>query len=180
MTNFFKKINVRNIQDLYALKGVNENGEIELKSKNVTIYKVDPANIISCDNETKYKIYQAYLTCIRGLPNSFQIVISKNKKDFDSQINEYKNKLKKTNNEGLKTALKKYIEYLETISTVNTLYQTSQYLIVQNIKQIEQDEIINFFSNLKEFGVRIERIKSKSEVENVIRNCVLKDETKWI
>lgn len=170
-------INIRNIQEMYDLKSVLSNGQIELKTKNVIIYKIDPANIIACDEETKFKIYQAYLTCIRGLPDCFQFVISKQKANFSNQINEYKQRINKIENEGLKLAIKKYVEYLEEISNVEKLYKTSHYLIIENMSKNDLEEIVNVFSNLREFGVRIEKISKKDEVNDILRKSIFKDET---
>ena len=77
MNKITANLKIKSIQDLYNIQSVTENGQINLKDKYVIIYKIDPANIIACDEETKHKIYQAYLTCIRGLPDKFQILISK-------------------------------------------------------------------------------------------------------
>ena len=175
MNKLISKINIRNIQDLYDIKFITENGQIKLKDKFVVIYKIDPANIVACDEETKHKIYQAYTTCIRGLPDTFQIMISKEKADFDVQIQTYKKRLKEIENGKLKLAIQKYIEYLEEISNINTLYKTSHYLIVENMKNDETSEIINIFSNLEEFGVRIRQIKSYEQAKNILRKFVIKE-----
>ena len=175
MNKIISKINMRNIQDLYDIQSITDDGQINLKDKFVVIYKIDPANIVACDEETKHKIYQAYITCIRGLPDTFQIVMSREKANFDGQIKLYKKRLKEVENEKLKFALQKYIEYLEEISNINKLYKTSHYLIVENIKINETEEIINMFSNLEEFGVRISQVKSYEQAKNILRRFVIKE-----
>ena len=176
MKNLLNNLNIRNIEEIYDFKTILPNGQIQLRTKNIVIYKVDPANIIACDDETKFKIYQAYLTCIRGLPDCFQIVISKSRANFTKQINDYKQRINKVENNGLKIAIKKYIEYLEEISNINKLYKTFHYLIVEDMTKNDLEEIINIFSNLKEFGVGIERISDKEEIEKVLRKLILKDD----
>ena len=123
MNKILSKINIRNIQDLYDIQAITANGQIKLKDKYVIIYKIDPANIVACDEETKHKIYQAYTTCIRGLPDTFQIMISRERASFHDQIQIYKKRLEEIENEKLKYAIKKYIQYLEEISGVNKLYK---------------------------------------------------------
>lgn len=176
MEKILKGIKTRNIQELYNIKNISLDGKIETKTNNITIYKIDPANIVACDDETKHKIYQAYLTCIRGLPDAFQVIISKEKVDFAKQISLYNQRLKKIENEGLKNALKKYIEYLEEISELNNLYKTSHYLITRNLNTTESEEIINVFANLKEFGVCISKVHTQDETEKILRKCILKGE----
>lgn len=140
------KLNIKNIQDLYNIQSITEGGQINLKDKYVIIYKIDPANIITCDEETKHKIYQAYLTCIRGLPDAFQIIISRDNVDFNEQIMECERRIRQTENERLRFAMQKYIEYLKEISEISKLYKTSHYLIVENTKKGESDEMNNIFS----------------------------------
>jgi len=175
MNKIISRLNIRNIQDLYDIQSITEKGEINLKGKYVVIYKIDPANIIACDEETKHKIYQAYISCVRGLPDTFQIMVSREKADFNEQIMMYKRRLKEIENERLKVAIQRYINYLQEISKVNKLYKTNHYLIVENIQKDEASEIVNIFSNLQEFGVRVSQIKSKEQVEKILRKFVIKE-----
>lgn len=175
MNKIISRINIRNIQDLYDIKSITENGQINLKDRCVVIYKIDPANIVACDEETKHKIYQAYITCVRGLPDTFQIMVSREKANFDEQIQTYKKRIRELENEKLKFAIQKYIDYLEEISSINKLYKTSHYLVVENMNANEAAEIINMFSNLEEFGVRISQVKSYEQAKNILRRFVIKE-----
>jgi len=58
MNKIISKINTRNIQELYEIIDITDEGKINLKDKFVVIYKIDPANIVACNEETKHKIYQ--------------------------------------------------------------------------------------------------------------------------
>lgn len=175
MNKIKAKFNIRNIQELYNIQNITDNGKILLKDKYIVVYRIDPTNIISCDEETKHKIYKAYLTCIRGLPNTFQIIISKNNANFDDQIIEYEGRIKEIQNQKLKLAIEKYIEYLKVVSKTNKLYKMSHYLIIEDLKTSNPDEINNIFSNLEEFGIRISQVKSKEQVENILRRYILKE-----
>lgn len=175
MNKIINSLSMRNIQDLYNIKSVTESGQIVLKDKIVVIYKIDPANIIACDEETKHKIYQAYITCIRSLPDTFQIIISREKTDFTNQIQMYQKRLQQIQNDKLKFAIQKYIEYLEGINGINKLYKSSHYLVVQNLKLDEINEIVNIFSNLEEFGVRISQIKSQEQIKNILKKFIIKE-----
>lgn len=174
MNKITAKLNVKNIQDLYDIQSITEGGRINLKDKYIIVYKIDPANIIACDEETKRKIYQAYLTCIRGLPDVFQIIISKDSVNFDKQIIECQERIKVVQNDKLKFAMQKYIEYLKEVSGMDKLYRTNHYLLVENLKSDEANTINSIFSNLEEFGVRINQVKSKEQVENILRRYILK------
>ncbi len=175
MNKITANLKIKNIQDLYNVQSITEKGQIILKDKYVIIYKIDPANIIACDEETKYKIYQAYLACIRGLPDKFQILISKDNSNFDEQIAEYKVRMREVSSDRLKFAIEKYIKYLKEIENSNKLYKTNHYLIVEDSQKDITDEIENIFSNLQEFGIRISQIKSKQQVENILRRYIQKE-----
>lgn len=175
MNKIINRLNIRSIQDLYNIQSITEDGKINLKDKYIVIYKIDPANIVACDEETKHKIYQAYTTCIRGLPDTFQILLTRENTDFDEQIYMYKKRLKEIENEKLKFAIQKYIDYLEEISNVNKLYKTSHYLIVENMQKEQVNEIVNVFSNLEEFGIVISQVKSKEMAENILRKYIIKE-----
>lgn len=175
MNKIIKRINAKNIRDFYDIQSISLNGQISLKDKSVTIYKIDPANIVACDEATKNKIYQAYITCIRGLPDTFQIVILREKASFENQIKQYKKRLKEIENERLKFALQKYINYLEEISSLNNLYKTCHYLVVENLKKDEDAEIINIFSNLEEFGIKINKIDSYDKAKTILKEFIVKE-----
>lgn len=164
------------ISKLYKIIDVSDEGVIKVNNKTICIYKIQPANIVAADENTKYKIYQAYLSCIRGLPNTFQIIIQKEKTSFKNQIEQYKKRMLEVENFGLKQALKKYVEYLQELENANNLYTTKHYLVVENINKKDMEEIYNLFLNLKEFGVVISMIKSKKEVEFVLRKAMLNNE----
>ena len=47
--------------------------------------------------------------------------------------------------------------------------------MVENINTNEVEEIINIFSNLEEFGVRITQIKSKEQAKNILKKFIIKE-----
>lgn len=175
MNKILNRINMKSIQDLYEIQKITENGQVHLKDKFVVIYKIDPANIVACDEQTKFKIYQAYITFLRGLPDTFQIMVSREKADFEEQIKLYKTRLRQIDNEKLKYAIQKYIEYLEEISNLNKLYKTSHYLITQDLQTDKLDEIVNMFSNIQEFGIRVSQVKSEQEIKNILRKYITRE-----
>jgi len=175
MNKIATRLNIKNIQDLYNIQYVTESGQIKLKDRHMVIYRIDPANIIACDEEVKHKIYQAYLACIRGLPDTFQIIVSKDNSNFKEQIDEYKIRMKELANDRLRFAIEKYIGYLKEIENLNKLYKTNHYLIVEGTQKDMQNEITNIFSNLQEFGIKISQIKYKEKVENILKRYVQKE-----
>ena len=174
MNKLLNRIRYKNIQELYQIKDISMLDEVVLKQKSICIYKVEPANIVACDEETKFKIYQAYVSCIRGLPNVFQIIVSKKQRSFLEQIKEYKLRLSRIKNDGLKEALKRYIEYLEEVSKITRLQESTCYLIVENVDSYSSKQIESVFMNLKEFGVVINKVVSKEEIQKVLRECITK------
>lgn len=172
MKSILKQARAKNVEKLYNIQDINSNGVVSVQNKKIIIHKVEPANIIACDENVKQKIYQAYVTCIRGMPDVFQIVISNSKETFETQIEYYKKRLLRINNNGLKQALTRYINSLEKLSKQSEFNKTTHYLIVE---ENFETEVTNAFSNLEQLGVVIKRIKSKNEVERVLRASVIKE-----
>jgi len=167
-----KNIIIKDISKLCNIQDITENGIIKIKDKEIIIYKVEPANIISYNEQAKIKLYYAYLTCIRTLPSAFQIVVSKEQHNLKEQIRQYTDRMLKVENYGLKVALKKYIEYLENIQT-SELYNMKHYLVIENINSDSKNEISNVFSNMEEFGITITLLNTKEKVEKVLKNIML-------
>ena len=170
-----RDINIKDIREMYSIKDIDSKGRIITEKDSVYIYKIDAANIISSDQETKFKIYNAYITCIRGLPDTFQVLISKEKANFNKQIDRYTERLKRMDNPGLRQALEKYIKYLEEIAEINKLYKTNHYLVVKNLQKEDNEEILTIFSNLKEFGIKIKRITCQDEINKILRSAFKKE-----
>lgn len=169
MDKTVRYLGTKKVEKLYDIRNISLTGEIDVGDKKVGIYRVNPANIIACDNESKFKIYQAYLTCIRGLPDTIQIVISKERTDMKHQIEYYKNKMLEIESINLKLALKRYIEYLEELTATNKLYKTTHYLVIEDISRADFQDILDIFENLKEFGVTVKKVSSKEEVLQILK-----------
>lgn len=172
MIKILGKFITRDIQSVYGLEKIKDDGIVVVNKREIAIYKVNPANIIAWDKETKQRLISSYIATLRGMPNIFQIVVSKEKSSLKQDIEQYKRRLLEVENYGLKMALKKYVEYLQKIESENGIYEVNHYLIVE-AKNNELDENIrNAFSNMNEFGMDIRKITRKSEVENVLRKAV--------
>ena len=157
---------------MYGLEEIKDDGVIVVNKREIAIYKVNPVNIIAWDLETKQKIISSYIATLRGMSDTFQIVVSKEKSTLKQDIEQYKKRLLEVENYGLKIALKKYIEYLQKIENENGIYEVKHYLIVE-VKNNELDENIrNTFSNMNEFGIDIRKITRKAEVQNVLRKAM--------
>ena len=167
-----KNIIIKDINKFCNIQDITEKGVVKIKDKEIIIYKVEPAKIVSYNEQAKMKLYYAYLTCIRTLPSAFQIVVSKEQHNLKEQIRQYTDRMLKVENYGLKIALKKYIEYLENIQA-SDLYNMKHYLVIENINSDSKNEISNVFSNMEEFGITITLLNTKEKVEKVLKNIML-------
>lgn len=167
-----KRILTKDVSELYHIQQITDKGTVILPTNEVEIYKVEAINIVACDENIKNNIYNSYLSTIRSLPNSFQIVVMKEKSSLKNEIEQYKKRMLIIENYGLKLAMKKYIEYLEQMENDNNIYNINHYLVVE-VKNKEENDIVDVFSNLKELGIRTIKIKSKKDVESVLRRAML-------
>lgn len=166
------KFITRDVSSLYNIERIAEDGVIFANKRKISIYKVNPVNIIAWNKEMKNKIISAYIATLRGMPDMFQIVVTKQKSTLKNDIELYKKRLLEVENYGLKMALKNYVEYLQKIENENGIYEIKHYLIVEEKGREETENIHNAFLNMNEFGMEIKRVNRKAEVENVIKRAM--------
>lgn len=165
-----KRILAKDVTSVCDVKDITEGGYVLINGDMVGIYKVEPINMVSIDKEIKKKIYDAYISTVRGLPNTFEILVTKRKDSLKPEIEIYKKKLLEVENYGLKIAMKKYIDYLEELESDNEMYRSSHYLI-SRVNEGSKD-VEHLFSNLKEFGLNVTKITSKKELEEIFRRAI--------
>lgn len=156
----------KNINKVYDIKDILNDGNICLNDKKIKIYKIYPENILGSSFEYIDKLYKSYLSYLRSFPNIFQIVIVKEPENFEKQIKEYNNKILYENNDKLKNALKKYIEYLKRISETEKIYTSNYFLVAENSST---DEFLNIVNNLAQFGAKIKEVRDKKQVESILK-----------
>ncbi len=157
---------------MYNIEKITEDGVILLNKREICIYKVNPVNIIAWDKEMKDRIISSYIATLKGMPDTFQIVVSKQKSTLKNDIEQYKRRLLEVENYGLKMALKKYVEYLQKLENENGIYEIKHYLIVEEKGSNGAENIHTAFANMNGFGLDIRKITRKTEVENVLRRAM--------
>lgn len=164
-----KRILTKDVSQICDVKQIIEGGYVLLDGNLVEIYKVEPINMVSFDKETKKRIYDVYISTVRGLPNTFEILITKRKDSLKYEIELYKKKLLEVENYGLKIAMKKYVDYLEQLDENNEMYSETHYLISKFDEGTR--DIEGLFANLKEFGLSITKVTSNKELEAIFRKA---------
>lgn len=162
----------KDITSVYGIEKISDDGIVVVNKKEVAIYRVNPVNIIAWDSETKQRIISSYIATLRGMPETFQIVVTKEKSNLKNDIEQYKKRLLEVENYGLKMALKKYVDYLVKLENENGIYEVKHYLIVEPKNNTLNENIKNAFSNMNEFGIDIRKITKRSEVETVLRRAM--------
>lgn len=84
MINLSEKSRYRNIKKLYNIQEITEEGYLLTQNKKISIYKVEPINIINSDDEYNLKIYSSYLACVKNY-TSIQILLQ-HQKLTDNQL----------------------------------------------------------------------------------------------
>lgn len=170
MYSIINKLKVSKIEKILKINKINDNGTIVIDDRKIKIYKVVPVNLINYSQETKKRIYDSYMTVIRGMPSVFQIIICKKTQDFDEDIKYYKQRIKTIEDISLKYAIEKYINYLKELKLRIEFSKTIHYLIVDANSDIEE-----VFKNLEELGIKAHKVKTKLEVEKVLKQILLKE-----
>lgn len=164
------RIFAKDVIKISSMQEVVEGGYVLQDGNLVELYEVKPINLASADINFKKKIYDAYVSVVRGFPSNLQILVTKRKDSLKSEIELYKKKILEVENFGLKIAMKKYVEYLEELEETNEMYNTYHYLIVAaNEENIGLEEV---FNNLKEFGLCIKKVTGKKQLERIFKKAI--------
>ena len=92
------KFITRDVSSLYNIEKITEDGVIYVNKREICIYKVNPVNIIAWDKEMKDRIISSYIATLKGMPDTFQIVVSQQKSTLRNDIEQYKKRLLEVEN----------------------------------------------------------------------------------
>lgn len=173
MLDIKNKIRIRNIKNIYNIKEITEKGKIITSNQIITMYRIQPINIMNVTDEYKNKIYCNYISWIKSIDN-VQIIINTKESSFTDQIKVYNERIKSISSLELKSAIKRYIEYLEQQYSEKINYTKEIYIIVSNNFQNDND-ISTFINGLNNIGLTIEEITKKERVNKILKELVLKE-----
>lgn len=174
MLDIKRKIKAKKIQSLYNINEITEQGNIVINNKIIAIYKIHPINILNADDEYKNKIYSTYMAWIKNIDN-IQIIINTKEKTFSNQIKEYEKRLKKVSSIELKNAINKYIKYLEQQGIEKENYIKEMYVIVNDDKYNNKQDIDMFITGLTNIGVEVEKVIQKEKINKILKTFIIKD-----
>lgn len=163
---------LKKAQNMYEIQEITSKGKVVFANRTISIFRIYPENIIGSTKEHIDILYKSYLSYIKSLPKIFQIIVIKESEDFSNQINEYKLKISNEENKNLKYALKKYIEYLNKIAEIESVYTTKYFLITNSS---ENSEFIAIINNLTEFGAKVVEVKDKKEIIKILKHAFQKE-----
>lgn len=160
----------KDVMKISDMQEIVEGGYVLQDGNLIEVYEVKPINLVSADNNLKKKIYDTYVSVVRGFPSNLQILVTKRKDSLKPEIELYKKKILEVENFGLKIAMKKYVEYLEELEGNNEMYNTYHYLIAPSNE--ESRGLEELFCNLKEFGLVINKVTGKKELERILKKTI--------
>lgn len=173
MINLSEKSRYKNIKKLYNIQKITEEGYIFIGNKSISIYRVEPINIINSDDEYKLKIYSTYLACVKNFTN-IQIIVKTEKQNFNSQIQFYNKKIEQLESEELKKAIKKYVEYLKEQNTLDN-YSRQIFVITDNSNSLVNNEMMSFEQNLLNIGIRMNKVKDLEEIKQILKESISRE-----
>ena len=159
--SFFDK----DISKLFKHIHISKNCEIYCNNVRSIIYQIFPINIIDVNEEYKEKIYNAYYTFIKAMPDNVQIISIKDTIDFSKAIQKVRRRLNVVNSETLRFAIVKYIEKLKEILNKG-LEKKDKFL-----NQVK--EWYNLYNNMafEEMNTIATRLNRKRDVINMYPEC---------
>lgn len=173
MLDIKNKIRIKNIKNMYNIKEITEKGKIIANNQIVTMYRIQPINIMNVTDEYKTKIYFNYISWVKNIDN-VQIIINTKESSISNQIKKYNERIKSINSLELKNAIKKYIEYLEQQCSEKINYTKEIYVIVSN-KFENKNETSTFIKGLNNIGLTIEELTEKERVNKILKELALKE-----
>lgn len=177
MLDIKRKFKAKNIQALYDINNITEQGNIITNTNNISIYKIHPINILNINDDYKNKIYATYMSWIKNIDN-VQIIINNTEKTFDEQIKEYENRIKDISSIELKKAINKYIEYLKQENIEKKSFVKEIYIVTCDSNKNDYNsrpDIEMFISGLSSIGVEIEKVIKKEEIIRILKAHILKE-----
>lgn len=178
MIEIANKLRFKNIKTLYGIKSIENDGSILVENRKVIIYNVEPINIINTDNEFRLKVFSSYLACIKNFKD-IQIIIKTEKKNFNNQIDFYKNRILQVESIELKKAIRKYIEYLDKQEEIEN-YLKKIYIVVNESDTPSTNEMENLSNTLYEIGVKVKKINDVDEIREILRAFIKKERNETV
>lgn len=168
-----KEIRTKDINDLFSNIVIGIDGEIIYSKEKCVMYQITPLSVTEKDTDFKEKVFNLYYGCIKGMPNNFQILIMRERLDFNDQIIKCKKKLANISSDNLKKALLNYMDKLNKIKE-ESKNNFKYYLVIPKFES-NDTEIINMFSNLAEIGLSLRRINDSVEISSILNSCMKKE-----
>jgi len=162
----------RDISKLYKDIYVSRNAEICCNNTRSVIYQIMPISIIDINEDYRDKIYNAYYSCIKAMPDNIQVISLQDNMDFTTAIVKAKERINVVQSEALRIAINKYIEKLQEISLDNNLNILKYYVIFPI--NVQEHQINLMCENLVNHGMRIKRVTNISEINKILRKCLKK------
>lgn len=163
----------KDISKLYKDIYISRNGEVYCNNLRSVIYQITPISVIDINKDYKDKIYNAYYSCIKALPENIQIISLRDYLDFSSVILKAKDRINLVQSEVLKMAIRKYIEKLQEISQDCSQTVLKYYVILPS--NIQDYQVKLMYENLINHGLRVRKVTNIEELKNLMKKCVKKE-----
>lgn len=163
----------KDISKIYEDIYISRNGEVFCNNLRSVIYQIIPISVIDINEDYRDKIYNAYYSCIKAMPENIQIISLRDNLDFSPAILRAKDRIKLVQSEVLKLAISKYIEKLQEISQDNSQTVLKHYVILPS--NIQDYQVGLMYENLINHGMRVKKVTNIGEIKNIMRKCIKKE-----
>ena len=136
------------------------------KLSEIYIYEINPIPIVNISSDMQKNISNSYTTFLREIQIDFQILIINKKLDIESIFNNDKYESDISN---------KYLEDMRVQMKQDNIFYTKYYIVVALSKKDDINEIDKTINLIKNCGCGVERIKSKKNLENLLYECINKE-----
>lgn len=168
-----KRIEEKNvhIKELFKIQGFS-NGKIFMNEKNVSIFEIGEICLLEQDKNIEQVIKNAYTACIREITINYQILLKTDKIDMEEYIDEISKKQQNLLSDELKTASRRYIEYMKNIWKAKQIFITKYYFIASDLSKDQEKDIEIAFKNMEELGINIKKIEDDKKIYDLMHFCI--------
>ena len=134
---------------------------------NIYIYEISPIPVINISEDMQKTISNSYTTFLREINVGFQILVINKKLNLENIFNNQN------------TDSGKYDKYLQDMRVKikeDNIFYTKYYMVVALNKQENIEDIDKSINLLKNCGCDVTRLDKKKEIEDMLYECINKED----
>lgn len=137
------------------------------KIVNIYIYEISPIPVINISEDMQKTITNSYTTFLREINVDFQILVINKKLNIQNIFNNQNTNCGKYD---------KYLQDMRVKIKEDNIFYTKYYMVVALNKQDNIEDIDKSINLLKNCGCDVTRLDNKKEIEDMLYECINKED----